>query len=242
MFYRFPKDPEKHLLWLKAINRITVGKNARLCSKHFEAKYYRYGIVEQRRFLLPAAVPTLYLCPESENNDIEVNNSELTESELQINMSFCTDNTTSEHEKTYNKLVLTHNETKTTFDKQDKLSNEEQMLLQNNMQQIKNTEESNEESEFNQDENLIFEEIADAQGNRKRYYYPSHTDVKSKHRIRYIGDVNWNVICHNPSEARYYGVMAVKEIKALRKELNVRKRKIRYMRKKISNLQSLLMD
>lgn len=58
--------------------------------------------------------------------------------------------------------------------------------------------------------------------------------------MKYIGDVDWNAVSQIPSEAKYYGMLAVKEIKTLRKELNIRGQKIRNMNKKIINLQSLL--
>lgn len=54
--------------------------------------------------------------------------------------------------------------------------------------------------------------------------------------------MNWNIICHSPSEAKYYGMAAVKEIKTLRKELNVKSQRIRDMNRKISSLQSLLAE
>lgn len=72
-----------------------------------------------------------------------------------------------------------------------------------------------------------------------RNHYCRHDGVKYK-RMKYIGDVDWNVVSQIPSEAKYYGMLAVEEVKALRKELNVRGQKIRNMNKKISNLQSLL--
>lgn len=67
--FSFPKDPERRSLWLKAVNKSTVSKSAKLCSKHFDEKFYRFGIVEQRRFLLPTAVPTLYLCTNENNTE-----------------------------------------------------------------------------------------------------------------------------------------------------------------------------
>ncbi|KYM97813.1 THAP domain-containing protein 9 [Cyphomyrmex costatus] len=73
--YSFPTDPES-LLWLKVINRTTVSKNSKLCSKHFKARFFRCSSgsnMTQRRFLLPTAIPSLYLCSGSENY-IEVTN------------------------------------------------------------------------------------------------------------------------------------------------------------------------
>lgn len=52
--------------------------------------------------------------------------------------------------------------------------------------------------------------------------------------------MDWNVVSQIPSEAKYYGMLAQKEVKALRKELYVRGQLIRDKNKKISNLRSLL--
>ncbi|XP_025160300.1 uncharacterized protein LOC105191902 isoform X1 [Harpegnathos saltator] len=65
--HAFPKDPERYLLWFKAINKLVVSKSATLCSKHLEERFYRYSIVECKRFLTPTAVPTLYLYNHKEN-------------------------------------------------------------------------------------------------------------------------------------------------------------------------------
>lgn len=65
-------------------------------------------------------------------------------------------------------------------------------------------------------------------------------------RMKYIADVDWNEVSKIPSlslsKDKYYGMIAVQEVKRLRKELNIRGQKIRKIKKKISNLQGLLTE
>ncbi|CAK1585284.1 unnamed protein product [Parnassius mnemosyne] len=60
-FYRFPKEANIINMWILAAGRTEwqPEKNDRICSKHFESRYFRK--THKRTYLLPNAIPTLFI-------------------------------------------------------------------------------------------------------------------------------------------------------------------------------------
>ncbi|XP_018400880.1 PREDICTED: 52 kDa repressor of the inhibitor of the protein kinase-like [Cyphomyrmex costatus] len=80
-FFRFPKEREKWLQWVRACGRLDLEpkgpeyayQNCRLCHLHFEEKWYKKNIMRAR--LHPDAVPTIFFGPsykEENTMDMEI--------------------------------------------------------------------------------------------------------------------------------------------------------------------------
>ncbi|KYM97654.1 52 kDa repressor of the inhibitor of the protein kinase [Cyphomyrmex costatus] len=73
-FFRFPKEREKWLQWVRACGRLDLEpkgpeyayQNCRLCHLHFEEKWYKKNIMRAR--LHPDAVPTIFFGPSYKDN------------------------------------------------------------------------------------------------------------------------------------------------------------------------------
>ncbi|KYN18752.1 52 kDa repressor of the inhibitor of the protein kinase [Trachymyrmex cornetzi] len=69
-FFRFPKEHERWLQWIRACGRLDLEPkgpeyayhNCRLCHLHFEEKWYK--INKMRTRLHPDAIPTIFFVPE----------------------------------------------------------------------------------------------------------------------------------------------------------------------------------